>query len=457
MSLKIRSYKQDNLSLKKLNTCMVVAAILISLVLFFAMSRTSSMYDEAHVVTEEIKNYETTAYNLQTASDYLTEQIRLFVITGDKKNLDNYFEESNVTKRRDDAVEMLRARHGDSPAFTELQSAMNGSLVLMVMEYHAARLAVDAFGHDLEDYPKEVQSVRLSDYEASLSPQQKGDLAKRMVFSEEYRRQKTFISEHTMNCLMQLEKEIWEQQAAVSYNLKKTMFIEHLLTALLIAILLGIVYLTSRLVIFPLRDYVNLIRENERLPVTGADELRFLAETYNAMRETNRLHQEQLTYEATHDKLTTLYNRRGFEMLLDNLNLSNFAVILVDLDKFKSINDIYGHDTGDKVLIKVSKVLLDYFGDNGHICRLGGDEFVILMENATSSIQDQLKKTIESINQWLRAAHDGLPPITISVGVTFCTKNTDVLTLLKRADEALYDAKGHGRSAIQFDTPAAKK
>ncbi len=457
MSLKIKNYKQDNLSLKKLNTYMVVAAILISLILFFAMTRTATMYDEVHTVTQEIKNYETTAYNLQHASDYLTEQIRLFVITGDKKNLDSYFEESNITKRRDEALEFLKIHHGESPAFTELQAAMNGSLVLMVMEYHAARLAVDANGYDLTEYPKEIQSVRLSDYEAALSPQQKGEIAKKMLFNDEYKRQKDFIANHTMNCLMQLEKEIWEEQSKVSSNLKKTMLIEHLLTVLLIAILLGIVYLTSRLVIFPLRDYVNLIRENERLPVTGADELRFLAETYNAMRETNRLHQEQLTYEATHDKLTTLYNRRGFEMLLDNLNLSNFAVILVDLDKFKSINDIYGHDTGDKVLIKVSKVLLDYFGDNGHICRLGGDEFVILMENATSSIQDQLKKTIESINQWLRAAHDGLPPITISVGVTFCTKNTDVLTLLKRADEALYDAKGHGRSAIQFDTPAAKK
>lgn len=458
MGIKIKGKKKESLSLKKLNTVMVVAAILISLILFLAMTRTATMYDEVHSITTEIKNYETTAYTLQSASDYLTEQIRLFVVTGEKTNLDNYFEESNVTKRRDDAVEMLRARHGDSPAFTELQSAMNGSLVLMVMEYHAARLAVDAFGHDLEDYPKEVQSVRLSDYEASLSPQQKGDLAKRMVFSEEYRRQKTFISEHTMNCLMQLEKEIWEQQTAVSYNLKKTMFIEHLLTALLIAILLGIVYLTSRLVIFPLRDYVNLIREDERLPVTGAEELRFLAQTYNAMRETNRLHREQLTYEATHDKLTTLYNRRGFEMLLEDLDLSNVAVVLVDLDKFKSINDLYGHDIGDKVLVKVSKVLTDYYGESGHICRLGGDEFVVLLEHTTSAIKDQLKKQVDTINKWLRAGHDGLPPFSISVGVSFCSsgKLEEVLELLKEADEALYDAKEHGRSTVSFNDPPKK-
>ena len=448
---------EKGLSLKKLNYIMVLAALIISAVLFFAMRQTNSTYDQAHTATLQLHKYEETSANLRFASDYLTEQIRLFVITGDKKNLDNYFEESNITRRRDEALEFLKAKHGDSPAYPELQTAMNGSLVLMVMEYHAARLAVDAYGYNLEEYPKEIQSVRLSDYEATLSPQQKGDIAKKMLFNDEYKRQKDFIANHTMNCLMQLEKEIWEEQAKVSDNLKKTMFIEHVLTVLLIAILLGIVYLTSRLVIFPLRDYVDLIREDERLPVTGAEELRFLAETYNAMRETNRLHREQLTYEATHDKLTTLYNRRGFEMLLDDLDLNDSAVILVDLDRFKSINDIYGHDTGDKILIKVARVLLDHFRDNGHICRLGGDEFVILMEHTTSAIQDQLKKTIESINQWLRAAHDGLPPITISVGVTFCTNNTDVLSLLKRADEALYDAKEHGRNAVRFDTPTAKK
>ena len=457
MSIKIMSENKNGLSLKKLNTYMLIAAFLISAILFFSMSRTSSMYDEAHTVTQEIKKYETTAYNLQTASDYLTEQIRLFVITGDKKNLDNYFEESNITKRRDEALEYLKTHHGDSPAYTELQAAMNGSLVLMVMEYHAARLAVDAYGYNLNDFPEEIRLVRLSDYESTLSPQQKGDAAKKMLFNEEYKRQKTFISDHTMNCMVQLEKEIWEEQTSISDNLKKTIFIEHLLTVLLIAILLGIVYLTSRLVIFPLRDCVAMIREDERIPVKGAEEIRFLAQTYNAMRETNLLHREKLTYEASHDAMTKLYNRRGFELLLEDLDLSNSAVLMVDVDKFKSINDIYGHDIGDKVLLKVVKTLRDYFGEDGHICRLGGDEFVVILENTTSAVQDQLKKEIEAINKWLRAAHDGLPPVSVSVGVSFCNGNADVKTLLKRADDSLYDAKESGRSGIRFDAPKTKK
>ena len=183
MSITIMSDNKKNLSLKKLNIYMLVAAFLISAILFFAMGQTSSMYDEAHAVTQELKNYESTSSNLQTASDYLTEQIRLFVITGEKRNLDNYFEESKVTKRRDEALEFLKSKHGDSPAYMELQTAMNGSLVLMVMEYHAARLAVDAYGYNLNDFPEEIRLVRLSDYETTLSPQQKGEIAKRMLFN----------------------------------------------------------------------------------------------------------------------------------------------------------------------------------------------------------------------------------------------------------------------------------
>ena len=154
--------------------------------------------------------------------------------------------------------------------------------------------------------------------------------------------------------------------------------------------------------------------------------------------------------------MTTLYNRRGFEFLVDELDLTNAAILLVDLDKFKTVNDIYGHDIGDKVLVKVAKALGVHFGDNGHICRLGGDEFVVVLENTTPAVQEQLKKEIDAINQWLRTAHDGLPPISVSVGVTFCEEDVDIRALLKRADKSLYDAKEHGRSGVRFDTAKEK-
>ena len=446
------SANEKVLSLKKLNYIMVIVALIISAVLFFAMRQTNSMYDKAHAATLQLHQYEETSANLRYASDYLTEQIRLFAITGDKGYLDEYFREANVAKRRDKALELLKTQHGDSVAYAELQSAMNGSLYLMNMEYHAARLAVDAYGYNLADYPEEVQRVHLFQHEEALSPQEKGEQAKSMLFNEEYRRQKRYIIGHTENCLKALEKEIWDSQTVVAEDLKRQMLVEHALTLLLIAVLLGIVYLTSRLVIFPLQNCVQLIRKDAEIPVKGAAEIRFLAKTYNQIRESNLRRRKQLTYDATHDKLTTLYNRRGFDALLDELDLSDAALLIVDLDNFKSINDAYGHDAGDRVLIQVADTLIENFEDEGYVCRLGGDEFAVIMENATPSMQNYLTAKIHAINEKLKSPKDDVPAVTISVGVSFCNGHMDVKDLLKSADTSLYDVKEHGKSDVHFST-----
>jgi len=442
---------EKGLSLKKLNYIMVIAALIISAVLFFAMRQTNSMYDKAHSATLQLHQYEETSANLRYASDYLTEQIRLFAITGDKGYLDEYFREANVAKRRDKALELLKTQHGDSVAYAELQSAMNGSLYLMNMEYHAARLAVDAYGYNLADYPEEVQRVHLFQHEEALSPQEKGEQAKSMLFNEEYRRQKRYIIGHTENCLKALEKEIWDSQAVVAEDLKRQMLVEHALTLLLIAVLLGIVYLTSRLVIFPLQNCVQLIRKDAEIPVKGAAEIRFLAKTYNQIRESNLRRRKQLTYDATHDKLTTLYNRRGFDALLDELDLSDAALLIVDLDNFKSINDAYGHDAGDRVLIQVADTLIEHFGNEGYVSRFGGDEFVVIMENTPPVMQEYLTEKIHSINEKLQSASGGIPSVTVSVGVSFCNGHTDVREILKQADNALYEAKETGKSEVHFN------
>lgn len=443
---------EKGLSLKKLNYIMVIAALIISAVLFFAMRQTNSMYDKAHSATLQLHQYEETSANLRYASDYLTEQIRMFAITGDKGYLDDYFREANVERRRDKALELLKSQHGDSVAYAELQSAMNGSLYLMNMEYHAARLAVDAYGYNLADYPEEIQRVHLFQHEEALSPQEKGEHAKSMLFNDEYRRQKRYIIGHTENCLKALEKEIWNSQSHVAADLERQMLVEHGLTLLLIAVLLGIVYLTSRLVIFPLQDCVQLIRKDAEIPVRGAAEIRFLAKTYNQIRESNLRRRKQLTYDATHDKLTTLYNRRGFDALLDELNLDDAAVLLVDLDDFKKINDACGHDVGDAVLIKVADTLIEHFGNEGYVSRFGGDEFVVIMENTPPAMQEYLTEKIHSINERLQSASGGIPSVTVSVGVSFCNGHTDVREILKQADNALYEAKETGKSEVHFST-----
>lgn len=120
---------------------------------------------------------------------------------------------------------------------------------------------------------------------------------------------------------------------------------------------------------------------------------------------------------------------------------------MIDIDYFKKINDSYGHDVGDEVLIKLSKVLLENIRKVDILARWGGEEFAILMPKINAGeaykMLEKLRKTIEGT----RLIND--ISITISVGVTEL-KNTDTFDdLVKRTDEALYKAKNSGRNNVQ--------
>ena len=108
---------------------------------------------------------------------------------------------------------------------------------------------------------------------------------------------------------------------------------------LLIGIMLGIVILTSVLVFKPLRDCVDIIRREEEIPLSGAYEVRFLAKNYNLMYYTTKENQSKLNYDANHDNLTGLFNRRGYDFFLNNVDMETSSLLIIDLDNFKNIND----------------------------------------------------------------------------------------------------------------------
>ncbi len=155
------------------------------------------------------------------------------------------------------------------------------------------------------------------------------------------------------------------------------------------------------------------------------------------------------TEASLHDRLTGLPNRALFyDRLEHGLEQAkrhgwNLAVMFIDLDKFKQINDVYGHDVGDKVLLKVAKILKENTRSDDSICRLGGDEFLYLLmevknELAVTKIIKKLVKAIElpggDITQNLA--------IKLSIGVSLFPKNADNLEdLIKSADLAMYTAK----------------
>lgn len=167
--------------------------------------------------------------------------------------------------------------------------------------------------------------------------------------------------------------------------------------------------------------------------------------------------EEKLKYLATHDPLTGLSNRAEFrEYLTESIFLASqkdrkVTVLFIDLDDFKKVNDRYGHDAGDQILIAFSKRLLKNVRDGDMVARMSGDEFLILLEQSS---RDAAEKTavriLEMVEQTFRIEDHNIN-ISASIGISMFPDNgLDGETLVKNADISMYKAKLLGKNQYQF-------
>lgn len=159
-----------------------------------------------------------------------------------------------------------------------------------------------------------------------------------------------------------------------------------------------------------------------------------------------------ITKQAEYDALTNVYNRVKFnEMLKDYIYRANkydfkFSIILIDIDHFKAINDNYGHNVGDKVLIELSRLINMNLRENDTFARWGGEEFVIISESTNiKEISLLASRLLRIVNQF---SFKEVGKVTCSFGVTeFKIGDTQAL-LFDRVDKALYEAKNNGRNQV---------
>lgn len=161
----------------------------------------------------------------------------------------------------------------------------------------------------------------------------------------------------------------------------------------------------------------------------------------------------QLYEYATRDQLTGLLNRRAFHDFFSRLQSSSrrygnpLCIVMLDIDYFKKINDTHGHDVGDKALQMLSRILTDNLRDSDIIARIGGEEFVVALPNSdlagAATVAESLRKRIEQTDE------AGIPKFTISIGIAPVTERDSIDHALKRADQALYQAKRAGRNCVQ--------
>jgi diguanylate cyclase (GGDEF)-like protein len=157
------------------------------------------------------------------------------------------------------------------------------------------------------------------------------------------------------------------------------------------------------------------------------------------------------------DGMTGLYNRRFLEEVIDkimsqaNRNKETYSVLMLDVDFFKMVNDTYGHDVGDKVIVALAKVLKSSIRESDLAIRYGGEEFVILLSNATDEGTMQVANKIHSGFAALSFDVGSSETLkkTISIGISkFPTDGDTIWKCIKYADTALYEAKNTGRNKI---------
>ena len=225
---------------------------------------------------------------------------------------------------------------------------------------------------------------------------------------------------------------------------------QQVLSVALFAIFIAMTVSIVVLVLWPLRAFGNHIRNNDSLPATGADELRRMADAYNLMYEENMKNHDILRKKAEHDHLTGLYNRSVFERLLELHANEHYALMLVDADHFKEVNDSLGHDVGDAILQKVARLLNNAFRTSDYPCRIGGDEFAVFMSDIDEELGYVVETKARRLLEGLLDTSDGLPALTLSIGIAFNDGTLSGEQVFKHADQALYKVKEAGRNGFRF-------
>lgn|GEM_PF-926049 len=156
-----------------------------------------------------------------------------------------------------------------------------------------------------------------------------------------------------------------------------------------------------------------------------------------------------------YDELTQVYNRRYFNaFLLSEIEISkrhgrNLSLIILDIDRFKNINDVYGHDIGDVVLRELAQLVYSSIRKSDVLARIGGEEFAIIMSDSDIHAALTLSEKVRIIVAEHNFTHVG--NITISLGSTQFHSNDSPDMLFKRADTALYKAKNNGRNRSEVE------
>ena len=371
--------------IRMINIVSVVLTLLIMLLFLIGVRRADQATRSRNEASEKYVVCETAATALKQGSDNLTNQVRLYTVTGDPAYLRAYFAEV-ATQHREQAVETLDRYLSDTDAYRFLEDALECSVELMDLEYYAMILVLDATGGQIEPGMEVLRDVRLRPEDEALDASGKMALAVSLVRGEEYLRSDAIIDDNVAQCIENLsaERETVHRESQTTLTRMQTW--QNLSAVALAVVIFAYVVLTTVYMVRPMVADVQLIAGDKPLPLKGAYELQYLAGAYNAMYEQRRerdtlaaeraralelLKREQTSLNILHEMLHSGmwamdFNERGemtgvfwsdeFRRMLGYESEEDFPSVL------ESWSNLLPEDDRERVLKEYNDTISDYTG-----------------------------------------------------------------------------------------------
>lgn len=433
--------------------CMLGLAMVLLLALIAVTVYISKSYRGAQNAMDEYILAEQNNRMLREASDYLTEQARGFAATDDLAYAQKYYEEVNSAKRREAAVEGIKSAHPNTPACSFMQTAYRYSNDLVRQEVYAMRLMAEASGQPEENWPEDLRSVQLRAADKLLSSEEKVKAANEIVYGEPYHTLKSQILENLDFSLNNLRGTLDAKITQNGSRLSRVISSESVLIFLLFLETVSAVLLIGFLIVRPLKVYIACLRKEKLMTVRGAYEFDRLTLAYDGIEEMNA-YSEMMNQEADHDPLTGLLNRAAFDHMKKLLSDKSVpvALVLLNINALRGINEKYGYEAGDRVLVRVARLLSERFRVSDYIARVGGDEFALILPGLSAQQKEIVIGKMDKVNEALLTPEDGLPPACVSAGAAFSDAGFSE-DLYQKAGLALYEVRESGRKGCGVYTP----
>ena len=450
---KLKKAKNNScgIKIKKLHCIAMICSSLLCISLLVTVFFTKNNYSKMFLSIHDYSECSKAINDFRSASDYLSNQSRLYSVNLDKTFIDNYIEEYTSYQRREKSIEIIELSHvGDEPDI-KLKMAYKESQALAQVELYALKLITESLNLPKDQVPSLIYETLLTPPDQKLSSEEKLNKARLSLFDSNYLNSKERISGFTQDALNSLVVSYLHAERTGDTSIRNLFFLAIVGVSILLVITILIYFLIIFFVLSPLQKSIKNVELGKKMEVSGSYETKYIATTYNSLIEKTEIKTSILKHKAEHDSLTGLINRDAFEQIKKILmdSAEPIAYLILDIDFFKTINDSFGHLVGDEVLKKIAFLLLDKFRTTDYIARIGGDEFAIIMTKFGNSPEQVIQAKIDALNKTLQNVSDGLPSVSLSVGVSFSSCGF-LKEMEAQADKALYKVKKGGRCNCSF-------